>query len=1008
MKSIKQKGKSDKIKRGSRRRSSSTESSDLFGDIPRPSQTDRSRSVEITGGIARIELERSKTDSVTALGYNDGVLDYTSDKDELATSIKPNTERALLAQAAASSTRLMSLSLGRGQPIPSPAQAASTLTAAESQSLPSGRSDVSTGRAEGEEDPPSEQPSIESYIGQSFPLVKNIDKTVVESVTKYDVSQPYRFQGSQPQPASVISDHDYNYVQTTPPYDQKGKRSHRQKKAFKSSSIDTAGLIAAASESTKPLLYSDVRGSIVTPPRKVGTLQDGFDHQSPALKSAATSRSSSPMVDSDRLQQSLSRSGGQSRLRDVSVVSSGASCVPVQVSVLATTTSTNAAPAGPTGSRNSRAVGNDSTLQQRLQEAKALSRKDDGSNGGAVMHKFSLWKGVEKRAPLVDPPKTAGNGEAGNVGLGPVDSGGVRKHSTDSASSGTADVAPPKKSSRVKKGVPSARQSSEEAIEATTPPVRLAKLKHRKAPKPAHNFPPDNYSSSTKSKCRVKIGAVVQSEADFEVASDGSIDEVSSEDESNALAMTSGGRASAFRNMVGICKTHNSSTGSLTESVKTELGSIMVHATETSNSVDTVQYSDDEEFEYIGFEDPEPAILGIAVEECSMLSEEGDGDYIDKLVEDDEDMKPIDMTREKLKNHILSPESSSSSLAYSHSHDGSVCNTAAKYKKDIRIDSIEAVEQVSRVAAFSPVVEISPSEPPPLRKGEKTMPLFNMDPLATQAAVGMSGEASSSVSLSRLPTERRSTSSRQKQADKSETNPVEKHSAQTNGRRHKVKSRGPERIGKDEKEKNDPLNSSVHKRDDGSLSPALSEVSDMEPDKEDTQPFSIAITKAAPPRTLITHATKQPEEIFTIKDFQWKKGSEIIGEGTFGQVYKGLNCSTGELLAVKQISLTDGTEEEVQTLRKEIDLMQDLVHPNIVRYLYIVFTYLHAVSFLFDHSYLFVATVLQICRDFCVFEISVHCVGVCARWMCCRHVVSVWCFLRDFNTVIQLIDDHHS
>lgn len=75
----------------------------------------------------------------------------------------------------------------------------------------------------------------------------------------------------------------------------------------------------------------------------------------------------------------------------------------------------------------------------------------------------------------------------------------------------------------------------------------------------------------------------------------------------------------------------------------------------------------------------------------------------------------------------------------------------------------------------------------------------------------------------------------------------------------------------------------------------------------------------------------QHDEIYCLHDFQWKKGSEILGEGTFGQVYKGMNLSTGELLAVKQICLTGGTEEEVSILRREIDLMDSLTHPNIVR-----------------------------------------------------------------------------
>ena len=44
------------------------------------------------------------------------------------------------------------------------------------------------------------------------------------------------------------------------------------------------------------------------------------------------------------------------------------------------------------------------------------------------------------------------------------------------------------------------------------------------------------------------------------------------------------------------------------------------------------------------------------------------------------------------------------------------------------------------------------------------------------------------------------------------------------------------------------------------------------------------------------------------------------------QVFKGLNESTGELFAVKQIELTHGSKEEMNTLETEIDLMKDLNH----------------------------------------------------------------------------------
>lgn len=49
--------------------------------------------------------------------------------------------------------------------------------------------------------------------------------------------------------------------------------------------------------------------------------------------------------------------------------------------------------------------------------------------------------------------------------------------------------------------------------------------------------------------------------------------------------------------------------------------------------------------------------------------------------------------------------------------------------------------------------------------------------------------------------------------------------------------------------------------------------------------------------------------------------------------FLGMNEATGELLAVKQLSLAEGTKAEVLLLRKEIQVMWDLDHKNIVRYL---------------------------------------------------------------------------
>ena len=63
---------------------------------------------------------------------------------------------------------------------------------------------------------------------------------------------------------------------------------------------------------------------------------------------------------------------------------------------------------------------------------------------------------------------------------------------------------------------------------------------------------------------------------------------------------------------------------------------------------------------------------------------------------------------------------------------------------------------------------------------------------------------------------------------------------------------------------------------------------------------------------------------------RWKRG-EAIGEGTFGKVYKGMNEKTGELLAIKQLALMDGSSAEVDSLRREISVMWNLEHENIVR-----------------------------------------------------------------------------
>lgn len=60
---------------------------------------------------------------------------------------------------------------------------------------------------------------------------------------------------------------------------------------------------------------------------------------------------------------------------------------------------------------------------------------------------------------------------------------------------------------------------------------------------------------------------------------------------------------------------------------------------------------------------------------------------------------------------------------------------------------------------------------------------------------------------------------------------------------------------------------------------------------------------------------------------------EIIGEGAFGRVYKGLNTVSGQTVAIKQLSLAGATSEKLETLQKEVNLLRKLRHPNIVKYI---------------------------------------------------------------------------
>ena len=73
---------------------------------------------------------------------------------------------------------------------------------------------------------------------------------------------------------------------------------------------------------------------------------------------------------------------------------------------------------------------------------------------------------------------------------------------------------------------------------------------------------------------------------------------------------------------------------------------------------------------------------------------------------------------------------------------------------------------------------------------------------------------------------------------------------------------------------------------------------------------------------------------------KWMQGA-LIGQGSFGSVFLALHAVTGELMAVKQVEVPSNSnstldkkkENMVAALKREIDLLRDLQHENIVQYL---------------------------------------------------------------------------
>jgi serine/threonine protein kinase len=72
------------------------------------------------------------------------------------------------------------------------------------------------------------------------------------------------------------------------------------------------------------------------------------------------------------------------------------------------------------------------------------------------------------------------------------------------------------------------------------------------------------------------------------------------------------------------------------------------------------------------------------------------------------------------------------------------------------------------------------------------------------------------------------------------------------------------------------------------------------------------------------------EMIKPVQGLEKYKKLEKLGEGTYGVVYKAINLETNETVAIKRIRLEKEDDGVPSTAIREISLLKNLKHPNVV------------------------------------------------------------------------------
>lgn len=612
----------------------------------------------------------------------------------------------------------------------------------------------------------------------------------------------------------------------------------------------------------------------------------------------------------------------------------------------------------------SKAQLNDRILQQKIQEAKAMNRKDDSEISGAVMHKFSLWSNAKKVV------SGAGAGAGGGLGAG---EGGIRsagssasqspntelhglvRHSSSGSSTDHGDSPQPKQREiaavvgLAAAGIASLSRSFEDTTSAASKKYTLP---------PVSGI--DNCADSSEIDSIDRLSSSIDI-ADVGIEKSGGAvgDEepiASHEVENKAANVFStpqrrrevSGLASSLRKKVGSAK--KVAPGSATPD------SPMPAAHIVSTPVHSIPSRHDDADFLDGDSDVEVDCLTFA--DFSVLEE--DGDSICSIEEDEE----LQMISSSLMSTFPQHRTRSSRSAISEGRSDVVAveSTSLEFNEPIEESSMRSLRhsttsmpsKSASLSLLSPgtLAADTPTDSSFLRQRNNAKKKAISSSRVVQddgSGSGSGGTAGVNAHTSKGKTQS-STSGRRGEKSK----PVVKAFQSTSRTKlNNAKSTKPI-TDTDQSDLNQltwrSRTAQVHPvpTDNADDSPTLSEVSDVEDgsqlsahnslkDRIDEIRMSSAsavgslsesVSGAEPSR--VDAAAMGPVDSDGSGGIRWKRG-QCIGEGTFGKVYKGLNERTGELLAVKQLYLTDGSVEEVQSLRKEINLISDLDHENIVR-----------------------------------------------------------------------------